>query len=247
MDEQAARMLQRIRRTEVEMMRDRGYVMQPEDEEVLAWATPPTAQSFIMFYNSLRKTIMQRGISNSIVPALDRVYTHAATGKLCGIFHAEDDAGSAKIGVETMRRMIMDASPVASEHPLIKKSDGTRLRLSSVIFVTSAELGPYSGPVLAVYNEMPYQHLVFDNLVINPTRCILVPKYTHISAPAEIAEILKRNRVKPAQLPLIREEDPISRYYGARHGDLFIEEVDLSFFPQPVKTHELLRIVVRSN
>ena len=58
-----------------------------------------------------------------------------------------------------------------------------------------------------------------EELLVNVTKHELVPKH-QILKEHEKAELLKKYRVKDAQLPKIQCEDPISRYFGAKRGDV---------------------------
>ena len=58
-----------------------------------------------------------------------------------------------------------------------------------------------------------------EELLINVTKHELVPKH-QILKEHEKVELLKKYRVKDSQLPKIQCEDPVSRYFGAKRGDI---------------------------
>lgn len=58
------------------------------------------------------------------------------------------------------------------------------------------------------------------NLIFNPTKHILVPKYRLLSE-EETKVILKKLKTVRATLPKQTSEDPISKYYGANPGQVF--------------------------
>ena len=58
-----------------------------------------------------------------------------------------------------------------------------------------------------------------EELLINVTKHELVPKH-QILKESEKLDLLKKYRVKDSQLPKIQCEDPVSRYFGAKRGDI---------------------------
>eukprot|EP01130_Rhizamoeba_saxonica_P000390 TRINITY_DN10355_c0_g1_i1.p1 TRINITY_DN10355_c0_g1~~TRINITY_DN10355_c0_g1_i1.p1 ORF type:complete len:204 (-),score=48.92 TRINITY_DN10355_c0_g1_i1:41-652(-) len=56
-------------------------------------------------------------------------------------------------------------------------------------------------------------------LLVNITRHELVPEHTILSEQEKL-ELLSRYKVKPTQLPRIKEIDPVARYYGLKKGDI---------------------------
>jgi DNA-directed RNA polymerases I, II, and III subunit RPABC1 len=57
-------------------------------------------------------------------------------------------------------------------------------------------------------------------LMFNITKHVLVPKHKLLNE-KEVNEVLDKYQCKKSQLPKIQYDDPISRYYGARKGDVF--------------------------
>ena len=61
---------------------------------------------------------------------------------------------------------------------------------------------------------------IIDRLLFNITKHELVPKHELLSK-SEIEELLKKYRCTVNQLPKVFKTDPISKYYGAKTGDVF--------------------------
>jgi DNA-directed RNA polymerase I, II, and III subunit RPABC1 len=57
-------------------------------------------------------------------------------------------------------------------------------------------------------------------LMFNITKHVLVPKHKLLNE-KEVNEVLDKYQCKKNQLPKIQYDDPITRYYGARKGDVF--------------------------
>ena len=88
------------------------------------------------------------------------------------------------------------------------------------VVVAGAPLTPFARQCLA---EMAprYQVEVFQEqeLLVNVTHHVLVPPHTVLSA-EEKAALLRRYRVREAQLPRIQFNDPVARYHGLARGQV---------------------------
>ena len=72
---------------------------------------------------------------------------------------------------------------------------------------------------MADYAPYVFEIFIMEELMVNITHHMLVPKHSVISA-AEKAELLKRYRAKENQLPKIQCEDPVAKYFGVKRGDV---------------------------
>lgn len=238
------KVVRRLRRHELEMMRDRGYDLSEKDTSILDWEVPASLRNQAQFIEWMKNTLRQRGLTERAgwVYSLDDVYRHRETGHLTAILHVPSSPTSKEIGVEAMRRLLLDVDPNVSEHPLIRQADGTRVQLNSVIFVFGAPLSSTSRTLLKDFRGLPYQVFSFDDLMFNPTHYVLSPTYEHITDPAVIREKIGRNKFSELQRMLVT--DAVAMYYGAKPGDLFVETHSSAAFPQVTTLQTLLRAVV---
>ena len=63
------------------------------------------------------------------------------------------------------------------------------------------------------------EHFRESELIVNITQHELVPKHVPLKD-KEKEEVLKKYRINDNQLPRIKIEDPIARYYGMQRGDV---------------------------
>jgi DNA-directed RNA polymerase subunit H (RpoH/RPB5) len=64
------------------------------------------------------------------------------------------------------------------------------------------------------------EFFLLEELVYDPTEYFLCPEFTLLSD-EEAKKFLERNNLTYEELPFISENDPISRYYGAKPGNIF--------------------------
>ena len=70
-----------------------------------------------------------------------------------------------------------------------------------------------------VDRQIRWEIMFEDDLIINVTKHILVPEHIKLTK-EEGLELLKKYQVKQTQLPRMLVDDPISKYYGFRRGDI---------------------------
>jgi len=69
-----------------------------------------------------------------------------------------------------------------------------------------------------IFDNMEF--FLLEELVYDPTEHFLCPEFTLLTD-EEAKKFLERNNLTYEDLPIISENDPISRYYGAKAGNIF--------------------------
>lgn len=90
---------------------------------------------------------------------------------------------------------------------------------TQVVFVT--KLKP-TASLLSIqgHKEISIQVFWYKNLLINPSKHVLVPHHELVPKEEHFNILRKYNIVSKAQLPVILYTDAISRYYNFRKGDI---------------------------
>jgi DNA-directed RNA polymerase I, II, and III subunit RPABC1 len=71
------------------------------------------------------------------------------------------------------------------------------------------------------YNNIEYEYFIFNELMFNISKHVLVPKHEIIIDNQEVIDIMTEYKIKnKAQFPLISKDDPMSRYLNAKSGNL---------------------------
>lgn len=241
----------KIHLVEVEMMRDRGYDVGDVGRSVLEiYRNTSNELSSVLAIKAhidiLANIAVQRNIPVStvqLIHAMDSVYVHPKTGQVTAVVHVPNPSNK-NISIEDVRRMTADVNPETSENRFLLNHDGTRMRPTNAIFVLETKMTPSANNLLEAFRAIPYQVFLFEEMFYNPTKHALCPHYEHVREHDRIQKLIGRNKL--TELPHILEKDPISKYYGARPGDVMIERSDTSLFPQMVTNHVTLRVVVPS-
>lgn len=103
------------------------------------------------------------------------------------------------------------------------KEASERMREEAVqraILVVAQNLTPFARSVVAdMQGKQAMEVFTEAELLVNITRHVLVPPHRVLSQD-EKETLLKRYKVKEAQLPRIQLSDPVARYYGLQRGEV---------------------------
>jgi hypothetical protein len=143
-----------------------------------------------------------------------------------------------------------------------KKKDEAKLRIADVVtkissvqkdepdvkdilFIAEIKLNTLMIEDIKKYKEkMKIEIFMGDHLLFNLTKHFLVPKH-HLMTDQEQKEFLKDKEIGLVdRLPKIYDNDPVSRYYGAKVGQIFRITRESLSDDTMVKTSEFYRYVV---
>lgn len=91
--------------------------------------------------------------------------------------------------------------------------------VESVVLVTFNKLNPACKALIKSI-KMTFEHFLVEELQFNITKHVLVPKH-RIMAVEEQETFLKAMKCEKSNLPTILTSDPVSRYFGAKIGEVF--------------------------
>eukprot|EP00762_Andalucia_godoyi_P004678 ANDGO_03587.mRNA.1 DNA-directed RNA polymerases II and IV subunit 5A len=190
----------RIRRTCLEMLRDRGYAV--EDEQI-----------------SMSKEQFSAEFSESIAADVRRI----SRGRLLIVtFRMTDE--SEKLNVFFPDSESTTRSPGELSVEMFKNyaSQMEQGGVQRAVFVISKPLTAQVRNAMAVWaadKNMTFETFTESELLVNITHHELVPKHEPLSIEQK-ATLLKRYKLKDSQLPRMQVVDPVSRYFGLRRGDV---------------------------
>lgn len=213
----------KVLRTQIQMVSDRGYILDDNDKAWLQY--DPTIEEhvtvFINYYRSL--------IADNKTPfrqALNKVYIkgkegnpHPPPGDELLVYYASPEAGHHTIGIGPVKTIIADTLKIK--------------QLGWLIIISESEFTPEAIKELAKIKTFPIQHFLDVSLMYNATHHYLVPKHIPLSE-EEIVAFERKTGIRRRQLPILRYGDlqsraiekkkkvldPIVSYYGFRPGQV---------------------------
>ncbi|MCO5573899.1 hypothetical protein L7F22_027674 [Adiantum nelumboides] len=183
LDEQSAR-LYRIRRTVMQMLRDRDYL-------VADFETSMSKDDFREKFGEEPKRDDLVIIKSKRANPAEQIF----------VFFPEEP----KVGVKTI------------------KTYAERMKAENVhraLLVVQQHLTPFAKQCVSEMSSKYHMEVFQESeLLVNIKEHVLVPEHQILSAEEKKA-LLERYTVKETQLPRMQENDPVSRYYGLKRGQV---------------------------
>lgn len=195
-----------IKKTQLEMVKDRGYIVTPEEEGIFNM----TVNQFTEYVTTLAGQVARSPRS-----VLSRFYeSRDPTGKVVKtilVYYGSKDPAKKQVSAEVVRDFIQTAQ---------------KYTVTEAVLIVDTPLSSTGTSELNALTLIKWQVFFDDKMTFNPTRHIDTPK--HILVPDDQkTEKLRELKVSLAKLPIIRLDDPIVRYYGWSLGQLIkIERYD---------------------
>lgn len=198
-----ARYLMNVKKTQVEMMQDRGYSVFNElngiEEEQLLSLTNP--KEFVDFYNN--KSIAPRDIKND---GLSAIYTHKANSSRIYVAYPETAKGYAEMPSALATEALQFAFKSNIANIVLVSAQKMKTKITKVFQNSS---------FLVKYNLFHYSELVASR-----KKNFFVPRHELLSN-EEKQTLLQKNNMELRDFPAISVSDPQAKYYGASPGDVF--------------------------
>lgn len=206
--ESLVQQLLKVKRTLINLLTARGFDTQKDE-----WLVTTNIGDFISHYDQIAM-----GNNTKFKEALSETYMKNDGGKFdtLRVIFTETPRKKGKagqIGVDIIRGIL---------------SYMEKHEIHNVIFITETSLTPDSGSHMKELPSFNIEHFMYQNLVFDVTEHFLVPKHRLMTS-GQTREFLQGNDINIDKLPVISEMDPISRYYGAKTGQIFeIERFDVT-------------------
>jgi DNA-directed RNA polymerase I, II, and III subunit RPABC1 len=183
----------RVRRTLLQMLKDRGYIVF-DNEDDLEMSRSRFEKKFVKNYKIVREHL-----------ELSRPKWNAENKKILAVFIAGEKENSA-IGVKSIRGFC----------ERIKQD-----KFENSIIVLHGRLTSHAKQAINSINAINdrIEYFSESELIINITEHSLVPKHEILSE-EEIKSLLKRYSLKENQLPRINKKDPVARYLGLQKNQI---------------------------
>ena len=191
MDPLKTRRLLRIKRVQIEMIRDRGYLIPPEEEKL--YVDTAVSSTLSTYVDTYMKAALSQGY-DSIRKFLNRIYVHNKTKRTILVYYAHSPTKD-KLEGEVVKGFIAEAQKHAHS-----------------ILITPQVLQSKAEDNLSALDRNNYQIFLEKELTFNVTRHIIVPKHTLLN-PLQNATFLKKIKATLSQLPVIKKTDPVVKYY----------------------------------
>lgn len=197
-----------IKKTQIEMIADRGYEITPDERDIL----PMNVDDFIDYINRLGQSA-PKAVPRSL---LSRSYLvkneEGQTVRSMLVYYAGRTQTTQKqITVEVVRDFIRTVQ---------------KYGINEAILIVDAHLSSIGEYELSALTLTKWQVFFDDALTYNPTKHIDTPRHELID-PGHQQEKLRELKVDKSKLLILKESDPIARYYGWTAGNLVrIHRVD---------------------
>ncbi len=225
-----------IKRTQIEMMRDRGYPISNDEKDILSM----TEHQFLFYLDQL----IRREVTNEWAPYLDMInlpedakYTkrtllgnvYIKNNKRCLVLFID------QVGGQQVIKVIADAIVVMTE------GISTGIKYDELILITKI---PFSVVSKRCISDLRYTKCwtFFDkDLILNVTKHVMVPEHT-LMPEVDVRDFKRKYK----HIEQISEDDPVVRYYGWQVGSIVVVRRNISEMNMMVGEMINKRIIVRS-
>ncbi|KAL9657250.1 hypothetical protein ABK040_011472 [Willaertia magna] len=200
--------LWRIRRTVLQMLEDRGYMVMPEEKNM-------DIAEFEQKFSSAVQNVGQKGQPT-------RGYANISREKLSIVTSMTDDP-SEMIFVFFPSSKAIGMKQIKDYHTKMKENNVKRaiLVLRPPDSLSQKDLSSQAKRAIEALQAIGYILETFkeNELLVNITEHVLVPKHEPLTA-SQKEDLLTKYKLKETQLPRIKISDPIARYYGLQRGQV---------------------------
>ncbi|KAG2374422.1 hypothetical protein C9374_010706 [Naegleria lovaniensis] len=199
--------LWRIRRTVLQMLEDRGYMVMPDEKNA-------DISEFESKFCNAPVNVGQSGQA--------RGYSSVSREKLTIVTSMTDDP-SEMIFVFFPPEKAIGMKQIKDIHSKMKENNVKRaiLVLRPADSFQHKDLSSQAKKAIEAIQSIGYILETFkeNELLVNITEHVLVPKHVPLNS-SQKDDLLARYKLKETQLPRIKITDPIARYYGLQRGQI---------------------------
>lgn len=196
----------KLKKNQIFMLRDRGYTIDENETRLLA----ATVDEFLRYYEEVARA-RQLKVDNTgerqraydhIYQALSHFYQHA-DGSILLVYYARPTK-SKQLDVEEIKQFTMEVN--------------TR-GVPSAMLISRQQLSSKAKDEFSKITIRQLRLFLDEELFYNLTEHYLVPKHRVLSDD-EAKDFLTSNRLRTNQLPILKWDDPVSKWYGFIPGQI---------------------------
>jgi DNA-directed RNA polymerase subunit H (RpoH/RPB5) len=187
-----------IKKTQLEMVRDRGYDISPEEEPILGM----TLAQFAEYGGTLARANPRASARSLLSRSYMSKRPDGSTRKMLVYYGGRTSPQQKQVSIEIVREFI----------GLIH-----RYEIHEAILIVDAVLSSLGDTELSALTLTKWQVFFDSELTYNPTQAEDTPKHELLSEEAGRAK-LRELRVDASKLLIMKLDDPVVRYYGWSAG-----------------------------
>ena len=190
-----------IKKIQLEMVRDRGYQISPEEEQILH----TNLSGFINCVNELAagnpRTSVRSLLSRSYIS--ENPDANGVRLRMLVYYGGKTNPQQKQVSADVVREFI----------------GFTQRGMNEAILIVDAPLSPTGNNELSALVLTKWQVFFDAQLTYNPTTHVDTPRHELLS-PEETREKLHELKADLSKLLIIKSDDPVVRYYGWKAGGL---------------------------
>ena len=179
-----------IKRTQIELVRDRGYIIPDREQEILNG----TLENFNDYLQELRRSYPNFTDRARLLQS----YVNALGKRMVVFFVTKTEPTQKQIPSELITGIV---------------SQTIEYRFDELIIIIDAQLSPRGNEILNTLTGTKWQVFFDSDLTYNPTLSVDVPRHELLSAEAVSAKLVEW-KVDISKLLIYESSDPIVKYYG---------------------------------
>lgn len=208
------KILSKVKRTLDEMMAFRGYSQKIEYHQL-----PEAYKPASKFENRIKFFDID---PNEFENEAAKMKTDEVDTIISSIYTNTENIPILVIGLQTIqkdKKETIDAEkgilPIFNSAP----TQTSIKKIPNVILVTKIPLtDTQKFKVISQFNDTEF--FLFENLYTNPINHFMSPEYVLLTK-ERTREFLENSKLNKSQIPIIKVEDPVSKWYGAKIGQVF--------------------------
>lgn len=214
-----------IKKTQLEMVVDRGYQIDPKEQEIFNMSVEEFSRYLAALVEQMKPVIPKTALSRSY---LSRDLVEGKQRAMLVYYGGKTSLQQKQVSADVVRAFIT----------LIQK-----YHIYEAVLIVDAPISTTGMEELSALKLVKWQVFRDKDLTYNPTRHIDVPLHVRLTEEEARVKLIEM-KTDISKLPLLKPHDPIVQYYGWSVGDVIMIHRDDSFISILVSKSVTYRVVV---